>query len=107
MHGIIGLGTRCFDGSKGASYHVCSERLLDVRLGRGGGGGGMLISYHTNTHINKMNQVLCMSILMIFNKWSFQVNVLGVIGNGITKHHHFMRVSPLLWFTAFITRTPM
>ena len=36
MHGIIGLGTRCFDGSKGASYHVCSERLLDVRLGRGG-----------------------------------------------------------------------
>lgn len=59
MHGIIGLGTRCFDGSKGASYHVCSERLLDVRLGRG---GGMLISYHTNTHINKMNQVATLHV---------------------------------------------
>ena len=45
MHGIIGLGTRCFDGSKGASHHVCSERLLDVRLGRGGGGDANLIPH--------------------------------------------------------------
>ena len=50
MHGIIGLGTGCFDGSKGASYHVCSERLLDVRLGRGGEGRDANLIPHKYTY---------------------------------------------------------